>query len=79
MPSNEIEPFAVKRAEACELMRCGRSKLLALEDAGEVEAFLDGGVVMITVRSIRARQARLLRAGRDRKRRSMLGRTERGS
>jgi hypothetical protein len=42
------------------MMSIGKTKLYALLDAGELDSYLDNGVRIITVESIKRRQARLL-------------------
>jgi hypothetical protein len=55
-----VEPFGVRPKRACQLMSIGKTKLYGLIDACEVDSYLDDGVRIITVESIKRRQARLL-------------------
>jgi hypothetical protein len=57
-----IEPFAVTPKVAAQLESCGLTEFYKRLNAGEYECYLDGGKCLVTVRSIRARQQRLLAA-----------------
>jgi chloramphenicol 3-O-phosphotransferase len=56
----EIEPYAVRAREAGRRGGHGRTKTFALVKSGEYDAYLDGGVLMITTESIRRRIHRKL-------------------
>jgi hypothetical protein len=56
----DIEPFAVRAKIGAQLAGCCLAEFYKRLNAGEYETFLDGAARMITVRSIRARQERLL-------------------
>jgi hypothetical protein len=57
-------PYAVRPREACKIIGCGPTRLY--EILPELESYLDGKSRLITLRSIRARQARLIAEERDR-------------
>jgi hypothetical protein len=57
-----LEPFAVRVPEAMRLDGCRTTEFYRRLKAGEYESYVDGTVRMVTVRSIRARQARALAA-----------------
>jgi hypothetical protein len=61
---SEIEPLAVRTAEAMRLAGHGKTKLFELVKAGEYESYLDGRVRLITTASIRARIQRKLEESR---------------
>jgi len=63
-PLVELEPFAVRPKEGMRLAGCGESEFYRRMNAGRYESFLDGGARMVTVRSIRADQEKLLAATR---------------
>jgi len=72
---SEIEPFAVRVSEASRLEgNCGRAEIHRRINAGEYESYLDGRRRLITLRSIRARQERLLKETAGSKRRAGPGR-----
>lgn len=54
------EPFGVSPKRTCILLDCGMTHVYALLGAGELESYLEGRHRKITMRSIRARIARLL-------------------
>lgn len=58
----QTELFAVQPKVAARLDNCGLTELYERLNAGEYETYIDGGKRLITVRSIRARQERLLAA-----------------
>jgi hypothetical protein len=58
----DVEPLAVPLGEAGRLGGHGRDKTYALIKAGELESYRDGGQRMVTMASIKARQARLIAA-----------------
>jgi excisionase family DNA binding protein len=60
----DLEPLAVSPAEACRLLSIGNTRLYQLIGSAELESYRDGRARRITMRSIRARMARLLAAGR---------------
>ena len=60
----EIEPLAVRTADAMRMAGHGKTKLFALLKAGEYESFLDGRIRLVTTASIRARIARKLEESR---------------
>jgi hypothetical protein len=64
MPTNSeaTEPFAVPPKAAARMENCGLTEFYRRLNSGEYESYLDGGKRLITVRSIRARQERLLKA-----------------
>ena len=55
-----LEPLAVSPRQACLLLGVGNTRLYALLSAGELETYRDGRMRRVTMRSIRARIARLL-------------------
>jgi hypothetical protein len=57
-----LEPFAVRPKVAAQLDACGITEFYKRLNRGEYETFVDGGARLVTVRSIRARQERLLTA-----------------
>jgi hypothetical protein len=59
---NQIEPFAVTPKVAAKLESCGITEFYRRLNGGQYETYLDGGKRLITVRSIKARQQRLLSA-----------------
>ena len=61
---SEIEPLAVRTADAMRMAGHGKTKLFALIKAGEYQSFLDGRVRLITTASIRARIQRKLEESR---------------
>ncbi len=63
-PLVELEPFAVRPKEGMRLAGCGESEFYKRINAGRYESFLDGTSRMITVRSIRSDQEKLLAEAR---------------
>jgi hypothetical protein len=61
-PIPHIEPFAVRPKVAAKLDGCGITEFYKRLNAGEYETYVDGTARMVTVRSIRERQQRLLAA-----------------
>jgi hypothetical protein len=60
--SSIFEPFAVRPKVAAQLAGIGLTTLYDRLNSGEYESFVDGSTRMVTVRSIKARQERLLAA-----------------
>lgn len=58
----ELPLEAVQPKEGARLDNCGITEFYERLNAGEYETYVDGGKRLITVRSIRARQERLLAA-----------------
>jgi hypothetical protein len=58
----QIEPFSVSPWKATHIEQCGLTELYERLNRGEYETYLDGSKRQITMRSIRARQERLLAA-----------------
>ena len=57
-----VEPLAVSPRECCRLLGIKTTRFYQLLAAGELETYLDGRARRVTMRSIRARIARLLAA-----------------
>ena len=57
-----LEPLAVSPREACRLLGIKNTRFYQLLAAGELETYRDGRMRRVTMRSIRARIARLLAA-----------------
>jgi hypothetical protein len=74
-----IEPFAVRPTEAARIENCSRTVIHQRIGAGEYESYLDGKRRLITLRSIRARQERLLAETAGLKRRAGPGRPKKTS
>jgi hypothetical protein len=55
-----LEPLAVSPKTACKLLSIGNTRFYELRAAGELETYHDGRALRVTMRSIRARIARLL-------------------
>jgi hypothetical protein len=58
--SESVEPIAVRPKVAQKMGGWGHTRLYQLIASGELESYRDGRARMITVRSIKARAARLL-------------------
>lgn len=67
-PEVQIEPFAIPPKETARIDRCGITEVYRRINDGEYESYLDGSKRMITLRSIRARQERQLKAATGAKR-----------
>jgi hypothetical protein len=57
-----LEPFALSPKETAQIERCGLTEVYRRINDGEYESYLDRAKRLITLRSIRARQQRLLAA-----------------
>jgi hypothetical protein len=56
----QLEPLVVSPKTACKLLSIGNTRFYQLRAAGELETYHDGRMLRVTMRSIRARIARLL-------------------
>jgi len=63
-PCVDIEPFAVRPKDGARLAGCGETEFYKRLNAGRYESFLDGTARLVTVRSIRADQEKLLAASK---------------
>ena len=63
-PVVELEPFAVRPKDGRRLAGCGETEFYKRMNEGRYETFLDGVSRLVTVRSIRAAQERLLAEAR---------------
>jgi hypothetical protein len=59
-----LEPLAVSPRQACRLLNVGITYLYGLINNNELESYLEGHARKITMKSIHARQERLLAAAR---------------
>jgi hypothetical protein len=75
MATSTIEPLeTVRPAGAAKIENCGETEIHRRINAREYESYLDGKRRLITLRSIRARQERLLKETAGLKRRAGPGR-----
>jgi hypothetical protein len=63
-PCVDIEPFAVRPKDGTRLAGCGETEFYKRLNSGRYESFLDGTSRLVTVRSIRADQEKLLAASK---------------
>jgi excisionase family DNA binding protein len=62
LSDHEFGPLVVKPREACQLLRCGITRLYELLAAGELESFVDGRSRKITTKSVRSYIAKRLQS-----------------
>jgi hypothetical protein len=67
-PKYQLEPLAVSPRQTGILLDVGQTRVFELLKSGELESYLDGSARKITMRSIRARQERLIAADQARRR-----------
>jgi hypothetical protein len=53
IPTQQIEPLAVRVGDACMMLGCGATRLYELINDGKIESFLDGATRKIVVASMR--------------------------
>jgi hypothetical protein len=58
-----VEPFALRPRVAAQLAGVGMTEFYRRLNAGDYETFLDGTARLVTVRSIKAHQERMLATG----------------